>query len=75
MRALALVLIVIGMILFSDEAWMFGIPFGHFLPDLTPLFGTLTINGEHIHHWVLGVVLLILGLFLSGTDHTGEDKE
>jgi hypothetical protein len=45
---------IVGFILFFDELWMFGIPLGHILPDMTDF------HIEGMHHWMLGVFLMVL---------------
>jgi len=54
-------LILVGMILILDQLWLFGIPFGPFLPDLSWLDPT---GSDLFHHWMLGVVLVLGGIFL-----------
>ena len=58
---IGIVLIVIGLVLVADQLWLFGIPIGPFLPDLS----NLDITGSPvIHHWMLGVVLIGLGFVI-----------
>lgn len=54
-------LIVIGMILILDQLRLFGIPFPSFLPNLSDLDPT---GRDDIHHWMLGAVMVIIGIFL-----------
>ena len=62
-KVVALFLIGLGAILFLDQLWLFGIPFGPFLPDMSWLDPT---GSEFIHHWMLGVVLMFSGSFIYG---------
>ena len=48
---------LVAFILFIDELWMFGIPFGPFLPDMS------VIHIEGVHHWMIGLILMIVILF------------
>ncbi|MBY8999033.1 MAG: hypothetical protein KGD60_15000, partial [Candidatus Thorarchaeota archaeon] len=42
-------------VLIADQLYLFGIPFGPFLPDLSWLDPT---GSDTIHHWMLGALLL-----------------
>lgn len=53
-------LILFGMILVIDELWMFGIPVGHILPDLSWVDG----GNPYVHHWMLGLLLIFGGSIL-----------
>lgn len=48
----------LGLILIIDQLYLFGIPFGGFLGDLSAYDPT---GSPVIHHWMLGVVLFVLG--------------
>jgi len=52
--------------LILDQLYLFGIPFGGFLGDLSHLDPT---QNDLIHHWMLGVVFVVIGtvLFLKET--------
>ena len=54
-------LIFIGLILFVDQLYLFGIPFGPFLPDLSTLDPT---GSDFFKHWMLGFFLMIFGAVL-----------
>lgn len=54
-------LIVIGAILILDQLRLFGIPFPSFLPNLADLDPT---GREDIHHWMLGAVMVAVGICL-----------
>lgn len=58
-RIIGIILFIIGLILFIDELWMFGIPFGPILPDMSML------HVEPFHHWMWGILLMIGGGVLS----------
>lgn len=45
----------LGFILIIDQLYLFGIPFGGFLGDLS---GYDITGSPAIHHWMLGLVLL-----------------
>jgi hypothetical protein len=53
---LADILIVIGAVLMLDELWMFGVPISPILPDLS------AYHFEPIHHWMIGLILVIVGI-------------
>ena len=60
-EVIGIALIVIGVVLVADQLWLFGIPIGPFLPDLS----SWDITGSPvIHHWMLGVVLVIVGFVI-----------
>jgi hypothetical protein len=59
----SIILIIIGLILFCDQLYMFGIPFGNYLPDMTQYDATQDYT-DFFHHWMLGVVLIIIGIIL-----------
>ena len=50
---IALLIFIVGAILFYDELWMFGLPYGHILPDLSFL------HVEPFHHWMWGLLMMI----------------
>jgi hypothetical protein len=52
----ALVIFIVGALLFYDEVWMFGLPYGHILPDLSFL------HVGPIHHWMWGLLMMIVSL-------------
>lgn len=58
---LRMFLLIIGLILVFDQLYLFGIPFGPFLPNLAELDPT---GSDVIHHWMLGVVLIFVALFV-----------
>ena len=55
-------LFIIGLILFVDQLYLFGIPFGPFLPDLSTLDPT---GSDFFKHWMLGLVLMPLGFYFA----------
>jgi hypothetical protein len=59
---LAIVLIIIGVVFLVDELWMFGLPIGHILPDLSEFH--IVPLGFQYHHWMTGIILLILAMAL-----------
>ena len=61
-RAANILLLFIGAILVIDELWMFGIPVGPILPDLSAW------HVEPFHHWMVGLVMIVLGLFFLNQD-------
>jgi len=52
--------IVAGIVLFVDQLYLFGIPFGGFLGDLSAW--DITPIPAIFHHWMLGVLLIVGGL-------------
>lgn len=65
-KALAIVLVLIGIVFLVDELWMFGLPIGHILPDLSEFH--IAPFGFQYHHWMTGIILLILALVLLHSD-------
>lgn len=56
-RVIALILVIVGLVLFLDEIWMF-IPFGS--PGW--LIGDWSwLHVEPLHHWMLGVGMVFVG--------------
>jgi hypothetical protein len=45
-----------GLILFLDQLYLLGIPFGGFLGDLSGLDPT---KRDDLHHWMLGLVIFV----------------
>lgn len=59
---LPMMMILVGIILIVDQLYLFGIPFGGFLGDLS----MWDITGSSaIHHWMVGVGLVIVGFVTS----------
>jgi hypothetical protein len=56
------IFIIIGLILVLDQLYLFGIPFGPFLPNLAHLDPT---NSEIVHHWMLGLGMIVFALFFT----------
>jgi len=53
---------IAGAVLFVDQLYLFGIPFGGFLGDLS----AWDITGlESIHHWMVGVFLMVAGMVMG----------
>ncbi len=69
-RVLAAIFLITGTVFFLDELWMLGVPFGHILPDLSQFH--IAPFGIEYHHWMTGVILLILALFLFDRDRKSE---
>jgi len=65
-KALAIIFILIGIVFLVDELWMFGLPLGHILPDLSEFH--IAPFGFQYHHWMTGIILLILALALLHSD-------
>lgn len=61
MNIIKIFLILVGLVLILDQLWLFGVPFGPFLPDLSWLDPT---HSDLFHHWMLGFALVLCGLFL-----------
>ena len=60
-KIVAAILIAIGLILVLDQLWLFGIPIGPFLPDLS---GVDPTGLAWVHHWMLGLFMVVLGILL-----------
>jgi len=58
-QVVAKIAVFVGLILFLDEVWMFGIPFGGWFGDMSRYDLT---GSPVIHHWMLGLALLAGGL-------------
>lgn len=55
-------LLLVGLVLIVDQLYLFGIPFGGFLGDLS----RFDITGSpYIHHWMVGVVLVVYVMLLK----------
>ena len=65
-KVLAAVLILVGIVFLVDELWMFGLPIGHILPDLSEFH--IALFGFQYHHWMTGIILLVLALALIHSD-------
>lgn len=55
------ILIVIGALLIIDQLWLFGIPIGPLFVDLSQFDPT---QSPLIHHWMLGVVMILFAVFV-----------
>lgn len=66
LKVLAIILILIGVIFLVDELWMFGLPIGHILPDLSEFH--IAPFGFQYHHWMTGIILLFVALVLLYSD-------
>lgn len=60
---LRMILLIIGVILVVDQLYLFGIPIGPFLPDLSGLDPSQPYT-DVFHHWMVGVVLIFVALFV-----------
>ena len=58
---ISMLLILIGAILILDQLYLFGIPFGPFLPNLEAYDPT---GDPAIHHWMLGVIMVVVGYIM-----------
>ena len=58
----------LGLVLFLDEAYMFGNDFGGFLGDWS------AFHIEPFHHWMLGLLLIAVSTFLILV-HEDEDED
>ena len=59
-RALAILFILVGLVFLVDELWMFGLPIGHVLPDLSEF--RIAPFGFQYHHWMTGIILLVIAI-------------
>lgn len=55
------ILIVVGALLIIDQLWLFGIPIGPLFVDLSQFDPT---QSPLIHHWMLGVVMILFAVFV-----------
>ena len=60
-RGLIIGTFMVGVILILDQLYLFGIPFGGFLGDVSQYDPT---RNPEIHHWMLGVALLFISGYL-----------
>ena len=65
-QSLAVIFILAAMGFIVDELWMFGLPIGHILPDLSEFH--ITPFGIEYHHWMTGVILIIIAFILLRSD-------
>lgn len=65
-KGLAIIFILAGLVFLVDELWMFGLPVGHILPDLSEFH--IAPFGFQYHHWMTGIILLVLALILLHSD-------
>lgn len=61
-RDFAILLLLAGIVFLIDELWMFGLPIGHILPNLSEFH--IAPFGFQYHHWMTGIVLLILSSYV-----------
>jgi hypothetical protein len=71
-NALAIILILTGIVFLVDELWMFGLPIGHILPNLSEFH--ITILGLQYHHWMTGTVLIVLALIIFHSTAKGQKE-
>ena len=57
-RDFAILLFLTGIVFLIDELWMFGLPIGHVLPDLSQFH--IAPFGFQYHHWMTGLILITL---------------
>jgi hypothetical protein len=67
-RVLAIILLLSGLVFLVDELWMFGLPIGHVLPDLSEFH--IALFGFQYHHWMTGLVLITIAVLLLRRDST-----
>ena len=60
-RDFAILLFLAGIVFLVDELWMFGLPIGHVLPDLSEYH--IAPFGFQYHHWMTGLILITLSTF------------
>lgn len=65
-KGLAIIFILVGLVFLVDELWMFGLPVGHILPDLSEFH--IAPFGFQYHDWMTGIILLLLALILLHSD-------
>ncbi len=65
-RGFAVFLFLIGLVFLADELWMFGLPIGHILPDLSEFH--IAPFGFQYHHWMTGLILLSIAAVLFYLD-------
>nr|KXH71745.1 MAG: hypothetical protein AM325_02605 [Candidatus Thorarchaeota archaeon SMTZ1-45] len=61
-KMFAILLTLVGIVFLTDELWMFGFPIGHILPDLSEYH--IALFGFQYHHWMTGVILIILAIMI-----------
>lgn len=50
-------IVILALVLITDQLYLFGIPFGGFLGDLSAVDPTQPYT-DFFHHWMVGVVLI-----------------
>lgn len=58
--------VVLAIILIVDQLWLFGIPFGPILPNLSWMDPTQPYTTE-LHHWMIGATVLVF-IFIRRLD-------
>lgn len=66
-QVFVIILMLIGLVFLVDELWMFGLPIGHILPDLSEF--RVASFGFQYHHWITGVILIVLALVILQDDN------
>jgi hypothetical protein len=61
-RILGILFLLTGIVFLVDELWMFGLPIGHVLPDLSEFH--IAPLGLQYHHWMTGIILIIAAAVL-----------
>jgi hypothetical protein len=61
-RILGALFLLAGIVFLVDELWMFGLPIGHVLPDLSEFH--IAPFGLQYHHWMTGIILIIAAALL-----------
>jgi hypothetical protein len=69
-KAFAIILILSGIVFLTDELWMFGLPIGHILPDLSEFH--IAPFGFQYHHWMTGIILIFFAGILFRSDNRNQ---
>ena len=65
-RFFVVLFLLTGIVFLIDELWMFGLPLGHLLPDLSQFH--IAPFGFQYHHWMTGLILITMSGLLFRRD-------
>ena len=72
-KIFAILLLLTGIVFLVDELWMFGLPIGHLLPDLSAYH--IAPFGFQYHHWMTGLILITLSASVLHRDRTSKSED
>lgn len=69
----AIILLLSGIVFITDELWMFGLPWGHILPDLSEFH--IALFGFQYHHWMTGAILVVVAGVILRSEKTKQSPQ